>query len=356
MTASPARRRRPTTLLATFTTAAALLTACHEDPKPGVESKPVWSRPLSEKRWCVQYHAGALVDSGGGTVERYDPATGKIMWRYKAPNQSCPRATEQAVYSAGDGRINAIDPATGKPLWTAVTSDPKPAVTDGYEPVATTSHVHTKFDGQLRAVDLTTHKVTWQRWETDDVGLERLAADGNTLVTVTANGKVRALNGSNGKPLWTYATPSAGSILAEPVIDGESVYVGSADRHLYAISLTTGRLQWRTRLHAPSDWRVAVRGDTLFTADSQYLYGLETKTGKIRWETKSDDHQYLGTGPRQLLYTRPGTKEIRSLDPTTGHTNWTLPIGAKDAQFATSTTHLFIQAGKNISAYKLTNP
>ncbi|MEU2490996.1 PQQ-binding-like beta-propeller repeat protein [Streptomyces sp. NPDC007883] len=352
--------RRPgykrTALLVTLSTAAVLLTACHEDPTPGVESKPVWSRPLPKERWCLQYEAKALVDSSGDTVQRYDPATGKVMWSYKAPNQSCPRATKQAVYSAGDGRINAIDPATGKPLWTAITSDPKPAVTDGYEPVATTSHVHTKFDGQLRAVDLTTHKVAWRRWETDDVGMERIAADGNTLITVTANGKVRALNGSDGKPLWTYATPSAGSILAEPVIVGGSVYVSSADRHLYAISLTTGRLQWRTKLHADSDWRVAVRGNTLFTADSQYLYGLETKTGRIRWEIKSDDHQYLGTAPGQVLYTRPKSKEIRSLNPTSGDTNWTLPLSDKDAYFATSDTHLFIQDGKHISAHKFTNP
>ena len=46
----------------------------------------------------------------------------------------------------------------------------------------------------------------------------------------------------NGKLLWRYDTGDA--IWAEPVTDGESIYVASMDHFLYALDPATGDVHW----------------------------------------------------------------------------------------------------------------
>jgi len=51
------------------------------------------------------------------------------------------------------------------------------------------------------------------------------------------------LNATNGTKKWDFETE--GAIMATPSVYGNTVYVGSFDRHLYAVDVTSGKEVWR---------------------------------------------------------------------------------------------------------------
>jgi outer membrane protein assembly factor BamB len=68
---------------------------------------------------------------------------------------------------------------------------------------------------------------------------------GDTLFIGTFNKKLYALNADNGTEKWEKPFETEGAIVATPVVDGNTVYIGSFDRNLYALDTTTGSLKWK---------------------------------------------------------------------------------------------------------------
>jgi outer membrane protein assembly factor BamB len=95
----------------------------------------------------------------------------------------------------------------------------------------------------------------------------------------------------NGELAWEFKTGHR--VWATPLIVSDTVYIGSMDRHLYALRLSThdpnGEELWRF----PADGDVAngafasapvLRGDTLFIgAFDDQLYAVDANTGDERW-------------------------------------------------------------------------
>lgn len=70
-----------------------------------------------------------------------------------------------------------------------------------------------------------------------------ISSDGSVLYIGCADGKFRALNVINGDIIWTIATTLY--INSSPAVDDKkTIYIGSADKHMYAIS-PFGLLKWR---------------------------------------------------------------------------------------------------------------
>ena len=132
------------------------------------------------------------------------------------------------------------------------------------------------------------------------------------LFSTGNDGKIRAINTSDGSSEWEYLTPAP--IKFPPTIWEGCAYVGGGDGYVYCLDATTGRLLWRFRA-APIERHMMVYGNLSSTwpvhsgvlvhdgvayaaagiidQDGTYVYALDAKTGKIKWQNNSSGHLNL---------------------------------------------------------------
>lgn len=80
--------------------------------------------------------------------------------------------------------------------------------------------------------------------------------------------------------LWKYKTN--GPIVGSPVINNETVFVGSLDSSLYALDITTGKLKWKLPTGGAIRSSVAILDQKLFLLSSDgILYLVEKDSGKV---------------------------------------------------------------------------
>jgi len=124
-----------------------------------------------------------------------------------------------------------------------------------------------------------------------------------------SDGAVKALDATNGEPLWTAYT--GGDVRFPPTIWKGSVLVGSGDGWVYSFEARTGELIWRFRA-APIERKIPVYGSLLSTwpvasgvlvedgvayfaagivnYDGTHVYAIDAKTGKIKWQNNTSGH------------------------------------------------------------------
>ena len=132
---------------------------------------------------------------------------------------------------------------------------------------------------------------------------------GDLVCTGGADGVVRALSASTGRPLWKAYT--GGPIPLPPTIWQGRVFVGSGDGWVYAFDARAGQLLWRFRA-APAQRKIPVYGSLLSTwpvasgvlvddgiayaaagivnYDGTHVYALDAVTGRIRWQNNTSGH------------------------------------------------------------------
>ncbi|MCA9007224.1 MAG: PQQ-binding-like beta-propeller repeat protein, partial [Planctomycetaceae bacterium] len=135
-----------------------------------------------------------------------------------------------------------------------------------------------------------------------DVGYEPIVKDGILFYGSSQTDSVTALELKTGKQLWQFSTD--GPVRFAPVAWKDSVYFGSDDGCLYAVSARTGELQWKFRAvpsrrlilgnrRLISVWPVrggpVIENDTVYFAagvwpfEGVFVYALDTATGTVKW-------------------------------------------------------------------------
>jgi outer membrane protein assembly factor BamB len=85
---------------------------------------------------------------------------------------------------------------------------------------------------------------------------------------------------------WTFKTGNA--IEGAPAVVNGTVYVGSLDKHLYALDLAAGKPKWKVKLGA---FRASpgVRGDRVYIGDLDgRFYCVSAADGKVIWKFETD--------------------------------------------------------------------
>jgi len=119
---------------------------------------------------------------------------------------------------------------------------------------------------------------------------------GEAVIVVTRPGGVVALHRQTGARRWE--THLKSPILASPIVAQGTVYIGAADKKLYALDAATGQPRWA---FATQDWivsAVAYAGDRVIVAsqDSRlHVVGAETGRQRLVYETGMGRH--IGVGP-----------------------------------------------------------
>ncbi|MFB7216411.1 PQQ-binding-like beta-propeller repeat protein [Streptomyces sp. NPDC056255] len=175
----------------------------------------------------------AYVGSGKGDLYAVNIQNGKQRWKFHAGGSivASPAVSDGTVFASDPRKLFALDTESGRPRWTIATA-PKPS----WSPAVSGGYVYfADDDDQVHAVSVANGK---ERWRTSVV-------KGSVTTTPTvANGviylstddieyNVYAIDAATGRLRWKYN--AGGYVLTRPVVDGNVVYVGGSDGHVYAL-------------------------------------------------------------------------------------------------------------------------
>lgn len=183
------------------------------------------------------------------------------------------------------------------------------------KPVATTVNDWATYRGNVQRSASTPvrirggHRERWRTQPPRPFVPSVATAAGGMIFYGGDDGKVRALDASDGKPRWSFQ--AAGVVKYPPTIAEGRAYVGSGDGWVYCLDASNGNLLWRFRASPverhvmiygtlSSTWPVNTgilvhEGRAYFAAgivdhDGTYLYALDAKSGEIIWQNNSSGH------------------------------------------------------------------
>jgi outer membrane protein assembly factor BamB len=268
----------------------------------------------------VEVPGGDVVVPGDtGDLRRISPA-GEVRWTASTDStgrgiHGTPAVANGAVYvGAYDGAMYAFDLDTGERYWKTTLGGAigsSPAYYDGLVYIAVE---YPTPSGALFVVDAVDGSVVFDDRRPTNHPHSTLAIDraAGRLVFGDNDGVLHAWRFPDLNYEWSFRT---GDAIKGPVAtDGDRVYVGSWDEHVYAVDLADGTERWAFEtddlvMSGPS---VEPATDTVYVGSHDgNLYALDRASGTERWAADSggaiigcplvtDDHVLFGSYDRRL--------------------------------------------------------
>jgi outer membrane protein assembly factor BamB len=246
-----------------------------------------------------------IVAGGGGAIARVDAASGKAIWRIKAPTAlSAGVGTDGNTIVVGGvkGAVYAYD-MDGKALWTAHASSEvlsSPVVGEGIVVVRS-------FDNRIVGLDAKTGEKKWTVQRPSPPLTIRnapgMVVAGKDVIVAQPGGKLVALILANGAPRWEIAVGEArGATELErvtdiggmPVVVGGDVCAVSYQGRAGCFDLTTGSARWTKEMS--SNVGVAVDEQNLYAADDKgTVLAFARDTGTSVWKNDKLGYRNLST-------------------------------------------------------------
>lgn len=105
------------------------------------------------------------------------------------------------------------------------------------------------------------------------------------LYFCTTAGVVYALEAETGDYVWDYDIGE--DVWATPVIYGDTLYIGTFDKKLYAVDINTGEEKWQQPFETggPIISKPVVYENTVYvTSFDRHIYALDEATGELLWQ------------------------------------------------------------------------
>lgn len=253
------------------------------------------------KRWQVRLTGEVLaapvvagttivVRTVDGRVHALASDTGKGRW---VNEQQVPRLTLRGTAApviAGDtvvcgfdnGKVSAYALSTGDVLWDAAVSPPHGRTElerlvdiDGVLQVSGHDVFVVGFQGRVAQLALDSGQVWWSREASSYRGL---ALDGETLYVSTADGSVEALRRRDGTPVWKQDRLARRGLTA-PVVSGEALVVVDFEGYVHWLDRASGALVGRieTSKGRVTNAPVVANGLVYVQTDAGRLYALRAR-------------------------------------------------------------------------------
>jgi outer membrane protein assembly factor BamB len=179
------------------------------------------------------------------------------------------------------------------------------------------------------------------RWRTATGGwvMGRPTIDGNALYALADDGFLYKLNKQTGRVIWRFDTHggAVGRSMPNPpdslaydyltsaaTVAGGTVYIGSADKRLYAVDAASGRERWRFETGDIVRSTPAVdRGIVYFGSRDHNVYAVDARTGALRW--KHDTEREVVSSPliaNGMVYIGSRNSNLFAFDAATGAVRW----------------------------------
>jgi outer membrane protein assembly factor BamB len=228
------------------------------------------------------------------------PLAGRIAqpaWTFKSgsPIWSSPVVADGNVYfGSNDGSVYALNAKSGKAVWQYKTGGRvmgSPTIEGQYLYALSD-------DGNLYKLERMTARLVWKfdthggtvardlpgpKSEAYDYQMSAAVVAGGTVYVGSADKRLYAVEAETGRERWHFDTQ--GIVRSTPAVAGGLVFFGSYDHHVYAVDSQTGTLKWKLDTLEPVVSSPLVEGDTLYIGSrSSDLFALDAATGKVKWK------------------------------------------------------------------------
>lgn len=184
------------------------------------------------------------------------------------------------------------------------------------------------YDGKIYALNPSDLSLNWQ-YPSDVSRLGRIVggvtvAQGGLVLFGSSDGFVRALRASSGLKEWEFKTDKM--VWSTPTVAGDTVYVGSLDHKLYALSLQDGVPRWSAPFQAEGaivSSPLVAGGKVFFGSFDRQLYAVDAATGREAWRFEGDGWFWSSpVGQGQRVYAADTRGVVYALDMSTGRAAW----------------------------------
>lgn len=263
--------------------------------------------------------------------EKWSVAVGKFS-KSKEYLQLRPVIHGGFIYTAdASGVVHAVRKSTGRIIWTTQLKHPLvsgPSLGDGYIAVGTNN-------ASLIVLNEATGKQLWQKKLSGDLLSPPVIAH-KKIIAKTIDGVVYALNAVDGKQLWTVEHGSPGLVLkasSSPVIKGNLVLIGFSDGKMDAIDIGSGRVIWQRSIAYASgssdverlvdiDANPIVEGEVVYLASYQgYIGALSLVNGQFVWRKAGSVYKNMLSADN-TLYVSDSRDVLWSINKQNGQVNW----------------------------------
>lgn len=268
--------------------------------------------------------------------------SGDLLWQFDTDGQiwgDIQVKGKTAYFGSDDGNMYAVDIKKQELKWKkqsggAVRSTP-----------AFKRHwmFYTSDDGFLYAVNRKNGELFWKL----DIGDGHIIRDlptkwdwsesspvikGNTLYVGSGDGNLYAVSLYSGEVKWTFDTDS--SIVADPTVSGNMVYFGSEEGDLYALNRRTGEQVWSFSVLKGVWWShmmsspTVMGGKVITTSRDARVYAIDALTGVQDWSFTSPGWSWFestaieGDEEGTLFIGSSDDKSLYKFDSNTGEVIW----------------------------------
>ncbi|MBA85820.1 MAG: quinoprotein [Rhodobacteraceae bacterium] len=282
-----------------------------DHPALNVAPQPIWSAPIGAgdgKRNRIVADpvvaAGKVFTLDANATVAATSVSGETVWTrdLTPPNDNPDEATggglaygKGVLYvTSGFGTLTAIDPTSGAIKWQQMLNASGSGAPTYYKGLVYV----TSGDDTAWAIEADTGRIRWQLTSTPDngnvLGAPAPALTDKYAVFGYGDGEVQAAFRQGGMRMWisqlagqqrSRALSKLNDITGDPVIDGNTVYVGSNAGRMAALDLNTGERKWTAREGALGPMWPA--GGSVFAVTVQNeLVRLDARDGTRIWGVK----------------------------------------------------------------------
>ena len=283
-----------------------------------------------------------------GQIRAVDTTNGDVLWKnkYKREITAAVGLSAVALYAVDNkNRLVAFSRSDGEQLWRSDIHSEVfiPPVVAGNTVIVKT------LDAKLVGFDIDAGEKLWTyRHEKTGLSLRGGATPlvaKNFLFTGFEDGRLVAVDANTGKLLWDVPVGKATGrdeiqrltdIDAQPVIDGDSLYVTAFQRRMMALDIVGGRILWSRPVSSFLDFDIDSRALYLIE-ESNKIIALDRQSGNSLWAQEDLQEitltsitiladKLILTEENTLYVLDPQTGEVMSRQKLTGGVPLTAPV------------------------------
>lgn len=302
------------------------------------------NNPINQKLKTLA--AAVALSVGAFGVSDVLAAPGDLLWSYKTDGQiwgDIQVRGKTAYFGSDDGYMHAVNTKTQELQWKFHTGDKvrsKPAFKRHWM-------FFTSDDGFLYAVNRKSGELFWKLDIGDadvvrDINVDFVWSEsspvikGNTLYVGSGDGNLYAVSIYSGEIKWT--TQLSGAVVSDPSVSGNLVYAGTMAGDVYGINRRTGEPIWTFEATKGDYWwshiissPVVIDGQVITSSRDARIYTMDAQTGEPGWSlvepswTWFDSTAIAGDDEGTLFIGSSDEKALYKMDSETGETLWKAP-------------------------------
>jgi outer membrane protein assembly factor BamB len=292
----------------------------HAPPAPVLASpaqtatplQKAWQTPLGAARGAqitevlsVGERALALDASGG--VTSLDPTTGELQWFVQLPGAVRYLPSDGGAIALTSGAtVVVVDGPSGRRLYQTTS-----AMAPGASPCSDGRllFVPALLDDTLVAWDMARDSKAWEfHMPAPHAGPALLGGPegARSVLLPGADGTLRAIPAQSEVPRKERWAAQLGRLVGVPLVLGETVVVGSANRVVVALDAGSGAVRWRVSTGDAPRTSPMLVGDVVVLGTQSQLLALNKDTGALVWEREATDRPLGAVGGELLVRCGPG--------------------------------------------------